>query len=90
MNIYIGNIPFSATADDLRQLFEPYGEIETVKLITDRDTGRPRGFGFVVMPKAHEAKAAISGLSNTSIAGRLLRINEAKPRQPRQYTRSAL
>jgi RNA recognition motif-containing protein len=49
MNIYVGNIPYSATADDLRQLFEPYGEIETVKLITDRDTGRPRGFG--VSPK---------------------------------------
>jgi RNA recognition motif-containing protein len=86
MNIYVGNIPFSATADDLRQLFEPYGEVETVKLITDRDTGRPRGFGFVAMPKPHEAKAAISGLSDTTIAGRALRINEAKPRQPREYT----
>jgi RNA recognition motif-containing protein len=87
MNIYVGNIPFSATADDLRQLFEPYGEVETVKLITDRDTGRPRGFGFVAMPNAHEAKAAISGLSDTTIAGRTLRINEAKPRQPRAYSR---
>ena len=87
MNIYIGNIPFSATADDLRQLFEPYGEVETVKLITDRETGRPRGFGFVTMPDAREAKAAISGLSNSAIAGRSLRINEAKPRQPREYAR---
>jgi RNA recognition motif-containing protein len=87
MNIYVGNIPFSATADDLRQLFEPYGEVETVKLITDRDTGRPRGFGFVAMPDPKEAKAAISGLSNTAIAGRTLRINEAKPRQPREYAR---
>jgi RNA recognition motif-containing protein len=85
MNIYVGNIPFTATADDLRQLFEPYGEVETVKLITDRDTGKPRGFGFVTMPDGREAKAAISGLSNTTIAGRALRINEAKPRQPRQY-----
>ena len=87
MNIYIGNIPFSATADDLRQLFEPYGEVETVKLITDRETGRPRGFGFVTMPNPQEAKAAISGLSNSTIAGRTLRINEAKPRQPREYAR---
>jgi RNA recognition motif-containing protein len=87
MNIYVGNIPFSATADDLRQLFEPYGEVETVKLITDRETGRPRGFAFIAMPDPREAKAAISGLSNTAIAGRTLRINEAKPRQPREYAR---
>ena len=87
MNIYVGNIPFSATADDLRQLFEAYGEVETVKLITDRDTGRPRGFGFVAMPNLHEAKAAISGLSDTTIAGRTLQINEARPRQPRAYAR---
>jgi RNA recognition motif-containing protein len=87
MNIYVGNIPFSATADDLRQLFEPYGEVESVKLITDRDSGHPRGFGFVSMPNPHEAKAAISGLSDTTIAGRTLRINEARPRQPRAYAR---
>ena len=87
MNIYVGNIPFSATADDLRQLFEPYGEVETVKLITDRETGRPRGFAFIAMPDPREAKAAISGLSNSTIAGRTLRINEAKPRQPREYAR---
>jgi RNA recognition motif-containing protein len=87
MNIYVGNIPFSATTDDLRQLFESYGEVETVKLITDRDTGRPRGFGFVAMPNPHEAKAAISGLSDTTISGRTLRVNEAKSRQPREYAR---
>jgi RNA recognition motif-containing protein len=87
MNIYVGNIPFSATADDLRQLFEPYGEVENVKLITDRETGHPRGFAFIAMPNPWEAKAAISGLSNTAIAGRTLRINEAKPRQPRAYAR---
>jgi RNA recognition motif-containing protein len=87
MNIYVGNIPFSATADDLRQLFEPYGEVENVKLITDRETGHPRGFAFIAMPNPREAKAAISGLSSTAIAGRTLRINEAKPRQPREYAR---
>jgi RNA recognition motif-containing protein len=87
MNIYVGNIPFSATADDLRKLFEAYGEVETIKLITDRETGRPRGFGFVAMPNAREGKAAISGLSNTALAGRTLRVNEAKPRQPREYAR---
>jgi RNA recognition motif-containing protein len=83
MNIYVGNIPFTATADDVRQLFESYGAVANVKLITDHDTGRPRGFGFVTMPNAQEARAAIAGLQNTTLAGRTLRVNEARARQPR-------
>ena len=86
MNIYVGNLPFTATADDVRQLFEPYGIVDNVKLITDRDTGRLRGFGFVAMPNTSEAKAAIAGLHDAVLAGRPLRVNEARQPQPRpQY-----
>jgi RNA recognition motif-containing protein len=81
MNIYVGNIPFTATADDLRRLFEPYGTVEQVKLIIDRDTGRSRGFGFVAMPNPHEAKTAIEALQSSDFSGRSLRVNEARPRQ---------
>jgi RNA recognition motif-containing protein len=89
MNIYVGNMPFSATDNDLRQLFEPYGVVEQIKVITDRETGRPRGFGFVAMPDPREAKAAIDGLDNASLSGRTLRVNEARPRQPRRQYQPA-
>ena len=83
MNIFVGNLAFSATDDDLRQLFEPYGVVDKVNIITDRDTGRSRGFGFVEMPDSAAAKAAIQGLQGHQLAGRALNINEAKPREPR-------
>ena len=83
MNIYVGNIPFTATADDVRRLFEPYGAVEQVKLIMDRDTGRSRGFGFVAMPDPGEAKTAIEALHSADFSGRSLRVNEARPRQQR-------
>ena len=89
MNIYVGNLHFSTTADDLRQLFEPYGLVDNIKLITDRDTGRMRGFGFVAMPNASEAKAAIAGLHDAVLAGRTLRVNEAREREPRPQHRQA-
>ena len=83
MNIFVGNLAFSATDQDLRQLFEPYGAVDKVNIITDRDTGRSRGFGFVEMPDSAAAKAAIQGLQGHQLDGRALNVNEAKPREPR-------
>lgn len=76
-SIYVGNLPFSATEDDVRQLFSPFGEVLSVKLINDRDTGRPRGFGFVGMGD-DEAEAAISAINGSEMGGRTLRVNEAR------------
>jgi RNA recognition motif-containing protein len=77
--IYVGNLPFSATEDQVRTLFAEHGEVESVALITDRETGRPRGFGFVEMaPDA--ADAAIKALDGKDMDGRNLRVNEARPR----------
>ena len=87
MEIFVSNIPFAATSEDIRQLFEPYGEEGRVNLITDRETGRPRGFGFVEMPNAGEAQRAIEGLQNAKMEGRQLTINEARPREPRREPR---
>ena len=84
MNIYVGNLAFSTTDHDLRQLFEPYGEVDTINLITDKYTGQSRGFGFVEMPNSAAAKAAIQGLHGKELAGRALTVNEAKPREPRR------
>jgi RNA recognition motif-containing protein len=84
MNIYVGNISFNATADDVRQVFERYGVVAKVTVITDRETGRSRGFGFVEMPNATEAKAAIESLHGTPLLGRSLTVNEARPREPRE------
>ena len=84
MKIFVGNLAFSATEHDLRQLFEPYGVVEKITIITDRDTGRSRGFGFVEMPDSHAAQAAIQGLQGTALAGRALTVNEARPQAPRR------
>ena len=84
MNIFVGNLAFSTTDHDLRQLFEPYGDVDTINIITDRDTGRSRGFGFVEMPDSQAAKAAIQGLQGKELDGRTLNVNEAKPREPRR------
>ena len=84
MNIYVSNIAFNATTDDLRQLFESYGAVDKVNIITDRDTGRSRGFGFVEMPDSTAAKAAMQGLNGKELDGRALTVNEAKPREPRR------
>ena len=80
--IYVGNLPFSATEDEIRQLFSQHGTVESVNLITDRETGRPRGFGFVEMAD-EEAAAAISALDQKEMGGRNLKVNEAKPREDR-------
>jgi RNA recognition motif-containing protein len=63
MNIFVGNLAFTATVDEVRQLFEAYGDVASVQLLTDRETGRPRGYGFVEMPDATQAQAAIAGLT---------------------------
>jgi len=81
-SIYVGNIPFSASEDDLRALFEQHGDVESVKLIQDRETGRFRGFGFVEMEDT-AALAAIEALDGSDMSGRPLKVNEAKPRAPR-------
>ena len=87
MNIYVSNIAFNATTHDLRQLFEAYGAVDKVSIITDRDTGQSRGFGFVEMPDSAAAKAAIQGVQGKELTGRILTVNEAKPREPRRESR---
>ena len=81
-SIYVGNLPFSASEDDVRDLFATHGEVSSVKLIEDRETGRLRGFGFVEMEDAG-ALAAIEALDGNDMGGRTLKVNEAKPRAPR-------
>src|ERR1700675_3096399 len=83
--IYVGNLPFTATEDEVRALFERHGKVESVKLINDRETGRPRGFAFVDMP-ATEAQAAIQETNGFQMGGRPLRVNEAQERAPRAKT----
>lgn len=80
--IYVGNLPFSASEDQIRQLFEQYGKVQSVKLVSDRETGRPRGFGFVEMDGS-EADTAITALNGQQFGGRSLRINEARERVER-------
>ena len=87
MNIYVGNLAFSTTDHDLRQLFEPYGAVNEIRVIIDRDTGRSKGFGFVEMPDGTAAQSAIQGANGTELAGRALTVNEAKPREPRREPR---
>ncbi|MCH9649712.1 MAG: RNA-binding protein [Deltaproteobacteria bacterium] len=81
--IYVGNLPFSATDDEIRQLFGEYGTVDTVNLITDRETGRPRGFGFVEM--ADGGDEAIEALNQQPMGGRNLTVNEARPRNERRW-----
>ena len=77
--LYVGNLPFDATTEDVRTAFEAYGTVHDVALITDRETGRPRGFGFVEMDP-ESASAAIEGLNNKDFGGRDLNVNEARER----------
>jgi RNA recognition motif-containing protein len=78
--LYVGNCSFDITEQQLRDLFSPYGEVTSVNVITDRDTGRPRGFAFVEMASDAEAQAAIKGVNGTEHGGRTLKVNEAKPK----------
>jgi cold-inducible RNA-binding protein len=82
-SVYVGNLNFETTEADLRNLFTPFGEVERISVINDRETGRPRGFAFVEMPDDQEAAQAVAGLNGREVAGRALRINEAAPRLER-------
>ncbi len=81
-SIFVGNLPFSATEDEVRDLFAAHGEVDSVRLMTDRETGRPRGFGFVTMADG-DAEGAIRALDGTDMGGRNLRVNEAQERRDR-------
>ncbi len=83
MKIYVGNLSFQTTEDSLRDLFAQHGAAEEVVVITDRETGRSRGFGFVTMPEDSQAQAAIEALNGTEFDGRSLTVNEARPRTER-------
>lgn len=85
MNIYVGNLPHATSEDALRKLFEQFGKVEKAKIITDRDTGQSRGFGFVDMPSSDEAQAAIAKLNGSDLEGRKLNVNEARESQPRRF-----
>lgn len=85
-SIYVGNLPFSATETEIRDLFEQYGTVHSAKVITDRETGRSRGFGFVEMDD-NEAQEAIEATDGKDMDGRPLKVNEARPRAPRQPRR---
>ena len=80
MNVYVGNLPFSTNSADLEALFAQYGEVESAAVITDRETGRSRGFGFIEMPDA-EANEAIENLNGSDYGGRQLTVNQARPRR---------
>jgi RNA recognition motif-containing protein len=83
MNIFVGNLSYTATEDDLRDAFEQYGRVDSARIISDRETDRSRGFGFVEMPDDQEARAAIEALDGNSIGGREVKVNEARPREDR-------
>ena len=83
MRIYIGNFTFESTEQRIRELFEPFGSVEEVTIVQDRYSGRSKGFGFVEMPTADEAQAAIEGLNGNEIDGRTITVNEARPRTER-------
>ena len=85
-NLYVGNLPHSTTETELRALFQPHGGVEKITLVTDRDTGRSRGFAFVEMADAAEAEKAITALNGSELGGRPLTINEAKPKTQRPPT----
>jgi len=82
--LYVGNLPFSATDESLREMFGQAGQVESARIITDRDTGRSKGFGFVEMSTQQEATAAISKFNGTELDGRSLTVNEARPMTPRE------
>src|SRR3990167_3090654 len=86
-NLFVGNISFQTTESDLRSMFEPFGEITRIQLMTDRDTGRARGFGFVDMANDEEAAKAISALNGKEVGGRALNVNEARPKTERSGPR---
>lgn len=83
MRLYVGNLSYQTTEDTIREAFEEYGQVESATVVTDRETGRPRGFGFVEMPSDDEAQAAIDAMNGQQLDGRALTVNEAQARPPR-------
>ncbi len=83
MNIYVGNLPYTATEEELRSMFEEHGPVSRVNIINDRETGRSKGFGFVEMESKADGEDAIKAIDGASMGGRNLRINEARPREDR-------
>ena len=83
INLYVGNLPFQTTEADLSNLFEPYGEVLSAKVIMDRETGRSRGFGFVEFSSRDDGEKAIAELNGSDMSGRQIKVNEAKPRTDR-------
>lgn len=83
MNIYIGNLPYSISEDELRDLFASHGEVTSANIIMDRDSGRSKGFGFIEMPDKAQGEAAINAINQTDVQGRSVRVNEARPRPER-------
>jgi RNA recognition motif-containing protein len=79
-NIFVGNLSFNTSEDELRQLFEPFGQVDRVSILTDRETGRSRGFGFVEMSNSEEGDKAIAGLNGSQFGGRTINVNEARPK----------
>jgi RNA recognition motif-containing protein len=82
-NIFVGNLSFNTNEDELRQLFESYGAVDRVSILTDRDTGRSRGFGFVEMSSNEDGEKAIAGLNGSQLGGRTINVNEARPKVER-------
>jgi cold-inducible RNA-binding protein len=82
-NIFVGNLSFNTSEDELRQAFEAYGQVERVSILTDRETGRSRGFGFVEMSNSEEGEKAIAGLNGSQVGGRTINVNEARPKAER-------
>jgi cold-inducible RNA-binding protein len=82
-NIFVGNLSFNTQEDELRQLFEPYGQVDRVSILTDRDTGRSRGFGFVEMSSNEDGDKAITALNGSQFGGRTINVNEARPKTER-------
>jgi cold-inducible RNA-binding protein len=82
-NIFVGNLDFNTGEDELRQMFEVYGQVDRVSIMTDRETGRSRGFGFVEMANAEDGEKAIAALNGTQLGGRTLNVNEARPKVER-------
>lgn len=80
MNIYVGNLPYETTQEDIRKNFEAFGTVESVNIIQDRETGRSKGFGFVVMPDNAQGQAAIAALNDKDLGSRKMKVNEARPR----------
>jgi len=79
-NIFVGNLSFNTSEDELRQMFEPFGQVDRVSIMTDRDTGRSRGFGFVEMASNEDGEKAITALNGSQVGGRTLNVNEARPK----------